>query len=65
MGLLALNNFRNVLQRWVLPDLTDDLVFCDTDDLRLHHLVVTLRFFGSEHDTLMHLLVRLVGLLQL
>ena len=65
MGLLALNDLRNVLQRWVLPDLTDDLVFCDTDDLRLHHLVVTLRFFRSFHDTLVHLLVRLVGLLQL
>ena len=65
MGLLAFNDLRDVLQRRVLPDLTDDLVLRDTDDLLLHHLVVTLRFFGREHDTLMHLLVRLVGFLQL
>ena len=38
----VLNDPRYVLQLRVLAYFADDLVLCDTDDLLLHHLVVTL-----------------------
>ena len=65
MSQWVLNDPRYVLQLRVLAYFADDLVLRDSDDLLLHHLVVTLGLCGGKHDLLVHKLVGLISLLQL
>ena len=61
----VLNDLGDLLQLWVLANLLHDLVLCDVHSLPFLHLVVTLDVVGSVDETLVHLVVLLVGLLQL
>ena len=48
-----------MLELGVLANLADDLVFGDTNDLSVLHLLVTLSFTSTDDDALASLLVGL------